>query len=159
MALAFQWMKILMTLFFLDVNVWMALSDSAHRHHIDCWSWLNGLSANSKLIFSRFTQIGLLRLLTNPSVMGPQTHSLRKAWSVYDQWLDDPRVEFYPEPQGIDAGFRDATEPFAAQRAPKALGDCWLLAYAKGLNATLVTLDWSLREAAAKQGCSAIIPG
>ena len=76
--------------------------------------------------------------------MGEQTLTLRKAWSVYDRWLADPRVEFYPEPRGVDAEFREATEPFAARPASKWLGDCWLLASANGINATLVTFDQAL---------------
>ena len=71
--------------------------------------------------------------------MGEQTLTLRKAWSVYDRWLADPRVEFYPEPRGIDEGFRQTTGPFAARSASKWIGNCWLLASTKGLGATFVT--------------------
>lgn len=48
------------------------------------------LTDDRKLLFSRYTPIGLLRLLTNTSVMGDQTLTLRKAWNVYDRWLEDP---------------------------------------------------------------------
>ena len=112
-----------------------------------------------RLVFSRYTQIGLLRLLTNASVMGDQTLTMRKAWGVYDRWLEDPRVEFYPEPRGVDTVFRQVMEPFAARHASKAVGDCWLLAYAIDIRATLVTFDRALHEYARKQGRSAIIPG
>ena len=47
-------------------------------------------------IFSRYTQIGLLGLLTNRVAMGEQTLTLRQAWGAYDWWLKDPRVEFCP---------------------------------------------------------------
>lgn len=147
-----------MTLLFPDVNVWLALSDAGHRHNLEAWSWLNSLPRDSRLVFSRFTQIGLLRLLTNNSVMGTQTLELRKAWGVYDQWLADPRVEFYPEPRDIDVFFRRTSEPFASRRASNAVGDCWILAFAKGLNATLITFDRSLCELAGKQGHPAVIP-
>ena len=59
--------------FFPDLNVWLALSVSSHSHSSDAWSWLTASPQGSKLIFSRYTHIGLLRLLTNPSVMGEQT--------------------------------------------------------------------------------------
>lgn len=49
--------------------------------------------------------------------------TLSKAWGVYDKWLEDPRVKFYPEPRNLDAAFRKMTEPFAAQPATKAVGD------------------------------------
>ena len=148
-----------MTSFFPDLNVWLALSVAGHRHSRDAWGWLNLLSHDARLIFSRYTQIGLLRLLTNEAIMGKQTVSLGKAWVVYDRWSSDPRVEFYPEPRGIDDGFREATAPFAAKSASKWVGDCYLLAYAKHSHATLVTFDRGLYELAGKQGYSAILPG
>jgi toxin-antitoxin system PIN domain toxin len=147
-----------MTLFFPDLNVWLALSVGGHSHSEDAWNWVCSLPRDARLIFSRYTQIGLLRLLTNTSVMGSQTLILRKAWGVYDRWLEDPRVEFYPEPRGVDAAFRQATEPFAAQQASKAVGDCWLLASAKELGATLVTFDRALHQISRKQGQPAVIP-
>ena len=148
-----------MTLFFPDLNVWLALSVAAHSHSVDAWNWIKLLPADRKLIFSRYTQIGLLRLLTNAAVMGDQTLTLRNAWAVYDRWLEDPRVEFYPEPRGIDAMFREATKPFAARQASKWVGDCWLLACAAELRATLVTFDRALYQFARKQGHPAVIPG
>ncbi|MGH9485383.1 MAG: hypothetical protein ACRD1F_10035, partial [Terriglobales bacterium] len=62
--------------------------------------------------------------------------TLRKAWVVYDRWLEDTPVEFYPEPRHLDTAFRQTTEPFAARHASKAVGDCFLLAYAKELQAS-----------------------
>jgi hypothetical protein len=120
---------------------------------------MNVLPPDAKLVYSRYTQIGLLRLLTNATVMGSQTLTLRRAWSVYDRWLQDPRVDFYPEPRGIDEAFRQITAPFAAQQASKAVGDCWLLAYAVAIRASLVTFDRALFEFSRKQGEAAIIPG
>lgn len=147
-----------MTLFFPDVNVWLALSVADHAHSEDAWHWLKLLPGDARLAFSRFTQLGLLRLLTNAAVMGSQPLTLGEAWLVYDSWLDDPRVEFYPEPRNLDAGFRQATEPFAAQAAQKWVGDCWLLAYATGIQAALVTFDKALYQLARQQSCSAVIP-
>ncbi len=120
---------------------------------------MNLLPRDARLIFSRYTHIGLLRLLTDQSVMGEQTLTLRKAWAVYDRWLSDPRVEFYPEPRGIDAVFRQTTEPFAAKQASKWVGDCYLLAYAKQNESTLITFDAALHAHARNQGHSSVMPG
>jgi len=147
-----------MTLLFPDLNVWLALSDEKHAHHLEAWSWLDALPDDARLIFSRYTQIGFLRLLTNTSVMGDETLTLRKAWAAYDRWLEDPRVEFYPEPRDIDSEFRQATEPFAAKSASKWVGDCWLLASAVATRASLVTFDRALYDFARKQGRSAVLP-
>ena len=148
-----------MTLLFSDLNVWLALSVSGHPHNGVALNWLRQLPNDSTLIFSRYTQLGLLRLLTNTAVMGDETLTLRKAWGVYDRWLQDPRVEFYPEPRNVDAGFRSATEPFAAKAATKWVGDCWLLAFAEASQARLVTFDQALHNFALKQGHRAVIPG
>jgi toxin-antitoxin system PIN domain toxin len=147
-----------MTLFFPDVNVWLALSIADHVHSEDAWRWLKLLRPDAKLTLCRYTQLGILRLLTNSSVTGTPALTLRKAWDVYDRWMDDPRVEFYPEPRDIDADFRKATRHLAAQSAPKSIRDCWLLAFASGIEATLVTFDRSLCDLAQKQGHPAVIP-
>jgi toxin-antitoxin system PIN domain toxin len=147
-----------MTLFFPDVNVWIALSVSGHPHHGDASRWLRRLPDDSALILSRFTQMGLLRLLTNTSVMGEEVLTLGEAWEVYDRWLEDPRVDFYPEPRNVDVGFRRVTRPFAGKPAAKWVGDCWLLAFAEAAQARLVTFDRALSEFAQKQGCRAVVP-
>jgi hypothetical protein len=147
-----------MTLLFPDVNVWLALSVNGHQHNAVSWEWLKRLPDDASLILSRYTQLGLLRLLTNPAVMGDQTLILRQAWSVYDEWLGDQRVEFYPEPRSLETEFRQATQPFAAQKASKWVADCWLLAFAQAAGAQLVTFDRALYEFARKQGNSAVLP-
>ncbi|HEY6447278.1 MAG TPA: TA system VapC family ribonuclease toxin [Acidobacteriaceae bacterium] len=147
-----------MTLFFPDVNVWLALSIAEHSHSQTAWRWLNVLPSQTRLIFSRYTRLGLLRLLTNASVMGNQPLTLRRAWGVYDRWLADPRVELYPEPRHLDQLFRQTTEPFAGKAASKWVGDCWLLACAMGMQAALVTFDRALCELGRKEGHSVVLP-
>jgi toxin-antitoxin system PIN domain toxin len=144
--------------FFPDLNVWIALSVADHRHNVEAWSWLTTLPNEVRLVFSRYTQVGLLRLLSNQAAMGAQTLTLRQAWHVYDQWLADPRVAFYPEPRGLDSSFRAATSPLGGQRASKWVGDCYLLAYSKGCESPLVTFDKALIDFARKHGYSAICP-
>jgi hypothetical protein len=147
-----------MTSFFPDLNVWLAMSVAGHSHNSQARNWLSLLPRESQLIFSRYTQLGLLRLLTNQSVMGEQTLVLRKAWDVYDHWLEDPRIEVSPEPSDLDAALWEATAPFADKAASKWIGDCYLLAYAKHSQATLVTFDKALHHLARKQHCSSIEP-
>ena len=147
-----------MTSFFPDLNVWLALSVAGHSHHGEAWHWLRLLPAEVRLIFARYTQVGLLRLLANQAVMGEQTLTLRQAWRVYERWMSDPRVDFYPEPRGMDAAFREATAPFAAKPASKWVGDCYLLAYARETHATLVTFDSALVAFARRHGYAAIVP-
>jgi toxin-antitoxin system PIN domain toxin len=148
-----------MTSFFPDLNVWLALSDGEHSHHSDAKAWFDRLPYDARLIFSSYTQIGLLRLLTNASVMGERVHTLRKAWAVYDHWLEDPLVDFCPDPRTIETAFRRVTEPFADLPASKWVGDCWLLAFAQATHSRLVTFDQALCDFAHKQGHAALRPG
>jgi predicted nucleic acid-binding protein len=67
-------------------------------------------------------------------------------------------VEFYPEPWGFDAAFREALAPFAARAASKWVGDCYLLAFSKMSEAALVTFDKALRDGARKLGHPVIVP-
>jgi len=148
-----------MTSFFPDLNVWLALSVTGHSHNPNAWGWFGDLAAETRLIFGRYTQIGLIRLLTNESMMKREVLTVRKAWSVYDQWIADPRVDFFPEPRGLDAGFREVTATFANKPASKMVGDCYLLAFARHSHATLVTFDKALHDLAGRHGCPAVIPG
>jgi toxin-antitoxin system PIN domain toxin len=145
--------------FFPDLNVWLALSVAGHSHSAESWNWLNFLPRDARIIFSRYTQIGLLRLLANSAAMGEQTLTVEQAWGVYERWLRDPRVELHPEPRGLDMAFRQATEPFAAHRAARWIGDCYLIAYARQSDAALATFDKALLGVARKYGCAAIRPG
>jgi toxin-antitoxin system PIN domain toxin len=144
--------------FFPDLNVWLALTDGPHAHHPVAERWLDSVTVASRVGFSRYTQIGLIRLLTNTAVMGAGTLTLGKAWAVYERWLEDPRVEFYPEPGELDGAFREALAPFFGKAASKMVGDCYLLAYAKRSDATLVTFDKALFELARKHHCAVVLP-
>jgi len=73
-----------------DINVWLALSWGGHPHSSTAWNWFRAL-VDDDVLFCRFTQIGLLRLLTTKAVMGQDCLTVRKAWRVYDGWLRDRR--------------------------------------------------------------------
>ena len=147
-----------MTSFFPDLNVWLALSDAGNSNAHRAWRWLNELPADTTLLFSRYTQLGLLRLLTNTAVMGDYAHTVQNGWAMYDRWLNDPRVQFHAEPPHVDAAFRQATAPFATQRASKWIGDCYLLAFARQSGATLVAFDKALLRLARTHHYASIIP-
>ena len=48
---------------FPDINVWVALTYERHVHHLLAHDWLADASDDVRLLFCRFTQLGLLRLL------------------------------------------------------------------------------------------------
>jgi toxin-antitoxin system PIN domain toxin len=147
-----------MTLFFPDLNVWLALSSSSHIHSRQAWHWFSGVSEPSALLFARYTQLGLLRLLTNTSVSGAEALTVEAAWNVYDALIVDPRIRFSSEPEGVDATLRKLTRRFAKLTAPKVIGDCYLLALAESAGATLVTFDKALSSLARSEGLRSLIP-
>ena len=130
------------TSLFPDINVWVALTYQGHTHHQTAADWYAELSAEATLVFCRFTQIGLLRLLTTAAVMGDEVMTQPEAWRVYDSWHKDPRIEFADEPSEIETRFRALTR--LRQPATKDWADSYLAAFAAAGQLTLVTFDRKL---------------
>ena len=129
---------------FPDINVWIALTYEGHIHHVIARSWFGSVGPASRLFFCRFTQLGLLRLLTAEAVMGrDEVMNQEAAWGAYDRWLQDDRVGFLDEPAGLDAGFRALTR--LRHPAPKDWADSYLAAFADVSQLTLVTFDRALQ--------------
>jgi uncharacterized protein len=125
---------------FPDVNVWLALTHERHVHHPLAARWFESVEG-ATLYFCRFTQIGLLRLLTSQTVMADEVMQQRQAWRVYHRWFDDSRVAFQAEPESSD--FESWFEKFSEAPAPstKRWADAYLAAFAKTCGFTLVTFD------------------
>jgi toxin-antitoxin system PIN domain toxin len=128
---------------FPDINVWIALTIERHAHHIRATKWFESIGGSGRLFFCRFTQLGLLRLLTLEAVMGQkEVMAQAEAWKTYDRWLQDERIGFLDEPPEIEAAFRDLTQ--SGQAAPKDWADSYLAAFAVAAQLTLVTFDQAL---------------
>ena len=96
---------------FPDINVWLALSYQRHIHYPSARGWFERLEDDSHVCFCRFTQLGLLRLLTPGAVMGEdKVLSQAEAWVVYDRWIQDDRVSFVEESSTLEARFRALTQ-------------------------------------------------
>ena len=134
------------TSLFPDINVWAALTYEGHLHHVTAAEWFTALSADATLAFCRFTQLGLLRLLTAAAVMGDEVMTQPQAWAAYDRWLQDPRVALVDEPPEIETHFRALTR--LRQPATKDWADSFLAAFATAGQLTLVTFDCGLRAKA-----------
>ena len=108
------------------MNFWLALAAPEHIHAMaarHCWASENGFMA-----FSRFTQIGFLRLMTTAAAMDRKPSSMAEAWKVHDRVFDDDRVAF-PEPPGAEPYFREYAN--GGSVSPKVWADAWLLAFAR----------------------------
>lgn len=125
---------------FPDINVWIALTIERHVHHTRATRWFEAIDGSGRLFFCRFTQMGLLRLLTLEAVMGQEEVMAQAgAWKAYDRWLEDERIGFLDEPSEIEAAFRGLTQ--SGQAAPKDWADSYLAAFAGAAHLTLVTFD------------------
>ena len=132
---------------FPDINVWVALTYEGHIHHRAAKNWFDPLGASARLFFCRFTQLGLLRLLTAEAVMGQEeVMSQAEAWGAYDRWLADERVGFLEEPAGLEPTFRAMTR--LRHPAPKDWADSYLAAFALNFGLALVTFDRALQSKA-----------
>lgn len=54
------------------------------------------------MLFCRVTALALLRHLTNPRILGPETLDGASAWRALRTWLAEPRVNLSTEPAGLD---------------------------------------------------------
>lgn len=125
------------SLSFPDVNVWFAGVHPDHVHHARARAWWE--NTESTIAFTRFTALGLLRLLTTAAAMNGRPLGMDDAWRIYDRLFEDDRVVFFGEPDGVEANFREYAS--GELSSPKLWADAWLLAFAWAAHGTVVTLD------------------
>lgn len=121
----------------LDINVWLGMAFRRHVNHAVAAAWFQG--ATGLCLFCRLTQIGFLRLASNPSAMGPAVVSMADAWRAYDALFADPNVVFIDEPGGIEARWRSLTQTMTF--APKVWNDAYLAAFGELAGLDVVTFD------------------
>jgi len=110
-----------------DVNIWIALTSNRHVHHPIATEWLQGIDQDT-IAFCRVSELGFLRLLTNPHVLGKDVLSASQAWRVYDAWRMDDRVVFLPERAGFSEQWRLLGNEISG--GPNAWTDAYLAAFA-----------------------------
>jgi toxin-antitoxin system PIN domain toxin len=127
-------------LILLDVGVWLAAVWGRHAHHPVTAHWIN--RQTDDLLFCRVTQMGLLRLLSNPAIMGDEAIDRSAAWRVFDQLWADERVLWADEPDDLDAVWRAISA--RDDKSHQLWTDDYLAAFAQTSGATLATLDRKL---------------
>ena len=121
-----------------DVNVLLALAVAGHVHHATALYWFEN-SRNDQLAVCRITQMGFLRLLTNPQVMGANVQSARQAWRIYETMLEDSRIGFASEPAHFEALWRSSTEH--SRLGPNFWTDACLGSFAAAAGWNVLTFD------------------
>ncbi len=124
------------------MNVWLALTLEIHPDHATARRWAESLDACAVVYFCRFTQLGLLRLLTNRSAMGRDALTQRAAWKIFDALLANAGNRMMEEPRGIDPLYRRNTDRDEA--STKQWADGYLAAFATAAGIRLVTFDRAL---------------
>jgi predicted nucleic acid-binding protein len=100
----------------------LLLENHVHRQAARLW-WE---AADATIAFTRFTELGVLRLLTTAAAMDAKPLSINEAWRAYDRLFADERVVFMPEPPEVEKRFRQNARRRTA--SPKLWADAWLLA-------------------------------
>lgn len=121
----------------LDIGVWLAAIWDGHVHHPRVTEWFDKQSGNLRLC--RVTQMGVLRLLSNPAVMGEDVLSRAKAWRIIDQLRADDRIQWVGEPTQLEQAWRAISA--RDDNSHKLWTDDYLAAFAQTAGMTLVTLD------------------
>jgi toxin-antitoxin system PIN domain toxin len=123
-----------------DVGVWLAAVWGRHVHYPVASVWVNAQADD--LVFCRVTQLGLLRLLSNPAIMGGDAVDRSQAWRLFDQLWSDERVLWAEEPDGLDAVWRAISA--RDDKSHKLWADDYLAAFAQASDLPLATLDRKL---------------
>ena len=126
-----------------DVNVWLALMVAHHDHHGLALKWFQRLDEEEAGI-CRIVQLSVARLLATKAVMGDDAVPLSVAWTATLELIDDQRVEFVPEPPGMDAAILSLFK--YPVPTGKLLADAYLAAFAINSSKQLITLDRGFRQ-------------
>jgi toxin-antitoxin system PIN domain toxin len=126
-----------------DVNVLLALVAAGHTQHAVARDWFVARESDSVAV-CRVTQMGLLRLLTNPKVLPSGTLSIRRAWDVWNQILADKRVFFEYEPPELESVWTAMMSHPGA--GPSSWTDAYIGAFAKRCDYQMVTFDRGFRR-------------
>ncbi|NDG41421.1 MAG: PIN domain-containing protein [Betaproteobacteria bacterium] len=120
-----------------DVNVWLALAATQHPHHEAAAAYWSQRE-DGQVWFCRITMLGLVRLLSNPKVMGGQALSLTQALAAYDRFAALPEIGLHAERLDCNGQLRQ----YVAQVLPaRLLTDAYLAAFAVTARLRLVTFD------------------
>ena len=92
------------------------------------------------------SQLSLLRLLTNESVMGIDVVTQVEAWRIYDLFFESGRTFLTDEPRGLEELLRARTAK--KRSSTKEWADEYLAAFAEAAGLTLVTFDRALARRA-----------
>jgi len=125
-----------------DLNIWLSMVWDGHVFHNKAAEWFG--AEEEPIRFCRITQMGFLRLVTNPTIMRADCLNRQSAWEVYERLLKDPRIGFDREPEGLNKVWMS----FSKRRdlSHKLWTDDYFCAFAYAADQTLVTFDRAVAQ-------------
>ncbi|MFN7936972.1 MAG: TA system VapC family ribonuclease toxin [Bryobacteraceae bacterium] len=126
-----------------DVNVWFALLVRHHEHHGKAARWFEQCE-EGEAVLCRQTQLGVMRLLGNQSILKEEAVTAARAWRLVEELLEDERVAMASEPDSMD----EVIPTLLRYSVPtvKLVGDAYLAAFAMGHGMELATFDKGFRQ-------------
>lgn len=120
-----------------DINVWLALVDENHQHHVAALGYWNQARADH-VGFCRITMLGFMRLSTQPRVLS-RTLTNPEAWDIYQRYLATPNLVFVVEPGNLELHLLALTQDTSLPN--RYWTDAYLAAFALATHARLVSFD------------------
>jgi toxin-antitoxin system PIN domain toxin len=119
-----------------DVNVLLALLWPRHIHHAEAHAWFAG-QGHKGWATNSITQVGVLRLLTNPAVTGDAVNAAT-AVRTLEEAIGHPHHQFWPLDYSVTSSLRPAVQRIAGYRQ---WTDALLFRQACDCQGKLVTFD------------------
>lgn len=133
-----------MTRVLADVNFLIALLDIRHEHSVRAVSWLKATWQRHSIVNCRVAQMGAIRLLTRPPIMGAGVLSGAEAWGYLIKLFEDDRFIFATEPAGFESSRQTICE--WTPKGSSAGTDSYLAAFALAGNLSVVTFDGGMNR-------------
>jgi toxin-antitoxin system PIN domain toxin len=130
----------------LDVNVLFAMLWRSHVHYEAAHAWFES-AGHRRWATSPLTQLGALRLLTNPRIVGGAMSAQRALELIVDA-TQYPRHEFWALDDGMTAGLRNFAERLQGYSQWTDAALVWQAVQRGGV---LVTFDSGVRELAGRE--------
>ena len=122
-----------------DANVWLPILVERHEHHQAATTWWDNAPAESA-VWCRVTQLAILRLLSNQTVMGANVLSPEMAWQTWQLLAMDERTsQLIGEPRSLDQYWQSNLRGRVS--TPKLWADAYLAALAESASLAMVTFD------------------
>ncbi len=129
---------------FVDVNVLVALFHERHQFSERAIDWLNTQDAHASIAICRVVQLGVLRILTRPSIMKQDVLSAKTFWRGWDKLMVDDRFALVDEPPSLSQTWRALSTSFPKGQCAET--DVYLAAFAIARGDTLISFDAGFKK-------------